>query len=317
MPDRDAGQRAVEVGAPSRGRSARSRSARGCRRGGGGRGRGRGRSSSPCPARSRRGRSARAGCRCARRARRGGRRAGRSRRRTSRGRGSRRAARRTSGRRRAAARSGPRGVTPSSRRSGSSASSSGKRSFSSVARPWWRTSSPAGSPAGSRTRKVREGSSVIVPPLVSAQAAVASARRSSNRGHQLLDDAVELGQHLAVGGVAALGHPRRRLSDGQLALQHARPDGAEHLAQLGLRPDGAEDPGAGADDRDRLVAQRVGSDRPRRPVERVLQRSRAPSGCTPASRTGRRRPRRSPTATRSPPPEPARRRRPRRRAARP
>src|SRR4051794_25923633 len=51
--------------------------------------------------------------------------------------------------------SGPRGVTPSSRRSGSSMSRSGKRSSSSAPRPCNRTRAPSGSPAGSRTRWVR------------------------------------------------------------------------------------------------------------------------------------------------------------------
>src|SRR5919204_6923216 len=46
--------------------------------------------------------------------------------------------------------SGPRGVAPLKRRSGSSASSSGKRSCSSAPRPWNRTSAPCGSPEGGR-----------------------------------------------------------------------------------------------------------------------------------------------------------------------
>ena len=46
----------------------------------------------------------------------------------------------------------PAGVAPRSRRSGSSASSSGCRSFSSVPRPWKRTSAPSGSPAAGGPR---------------------------------------------------------------------------------------------------------------------------------------------------------------------
>ena len=107
----------------------------------GGRGRGRRRSSSPRPARSRRARSARAA------ASRRTRPPPRSPARTSRGRGSR--PRRTTyqcappG----GSESGARGQKPSRRRSGSSASSSGSRSYSSAPRPWKRTSAPSGSPA--------------------------------------------------------------------------------------------------------------------------------------------------------------------------
>src|SRR5450631_362807 len=49
-------------------------------------------------------------------------------------------------------------------------------------------------------------------------------------------------------------------------------DRAEDLAQLGLGPDGTEHAGARADHGDRLVAQRVGGDWARKPVERILQR---------------------------------------------
>src|SRR3954452_24438876 len=48
--------------------------------------------------------------------------------------------------------SGPRGFPPTSRRSGSSTSSSGKRSFSSAPRPWNSTSAPAASPSAGRSR---------------------------------------------------------------------------------------------------------------------------------------------------------------------
>ena len=54
-------------------------------------------------------------------------------------------------------------------------------------------------------------------------------------------------------------------------VDHARAGGREHLAQLGLRPDGAERARARADDGDRLVAQHVRRARPRDPVDRVLQ----------------------------------------------
>ena len=51
------------------------------------------------------------------------------------------------------------------------------------------------------------------------------------------------------------------MSHGQLDLDHAGSRGRQHLAQLGLRPNGAEDACAGADDGRRLSAQRIGRER--------------------------------------------------------
>src|SRR5688572_16882715 len=51
--------------------------------------------------------------------------------------------------------SGPRAVAPSSRRSGSSMSSSGYRSCSSVPRPWNRTRAPSGSLSAGRMRSAK------------------------------------------------------------------------------------------------------------------------------------------------------------------
>ena len=65
-----------------------------------------------------------------------------------------------------------------------------------------------------------------------------------------------------------------RVADRQLGLGHARAHRAEHLAELGRRPDAAERAGARADHGDGLVAERVRRERPRRPVERVLERAR-------------------------------------------
>jgi hypothetical protein len=45
----------------------------------------------------------------------------------------------------------------------------------------------------------------------------------------------------------------------------------QHLADLGLGPDRAEHPGAGADDGDRLALEGVGGERARGPVEGVLE----------------------------------------------
>ena len=62
-----------------------------------------------------------------------------------------------------------------------------------------------------------------------------------------------------------------RMADRDLDVGDARAHRREDLAELGLRPHGAEGPGRRADDRDRLPAQRVLGERPRDPVERVLE----------------------------------------------
>ena len=65
-----------------------------------------------------------------------------------------------------------------------------------------------------------------------------------------------------------------RVADGDLAVDDPRAGRAEDLAQLGLCPHGPEGAGAGADDSDRLVPERVPRERPRDPVDRVLELAR-------------------------------------------
>ena len=66
-----------------------------------------------------------------------------------------------------------------------------------------------------------------------------------------------------------VGHP-----DGELGFEYVRARGLHGLAHLGLRPDGAEEPGARAHHGGRLVAQHVLRERPRSPVDRVLEGAR-------------------------------------------
>jgi hypothetical protein len=63
------------------------------------------------------------------------------------------------------------------------------------------------------------------------------------------------------------------LRERQFAVDDFGADGPEDLPQFGLGPGGAEEPGRGADDGDRFVAQDVGGDRPGDPVESVLERA--------------------------------------------
>ena len=60
---------------------------------------------------------------------------------------------------------------------------------------------------------------------------------------------------------------------GSSVVEHVGARGLQRLAHLGLRPDGAEQPGAGPDHRARLVPQHVLGERARGPVDRVLQRA--------------------------------------------
>ena len=71
------------------------------------------------------------------------------------------------------------------------------------------------------------------------------------------------------------------------------PIAASTLRGLGLRPDRAEHPGARAHDRDGLVAQGVGRPAGARPSPARSSAGPGSSGCTRASRSGSRRPRRS------------------------
>ena len=63
-----------------------------------------------------------------------------------------------------------------------------------------------------------------------------------------------------------VGHPDR-----QLGFERVRARRLERLADLRLRPDGAEQAGARPDHRGRLLAQHVVGERARGPVERVLE----------------------------------------------
>ena len=74
-----------------------------------------------------------------------------------------------------------------------------------------------------------------------------------------------------VGEPALLGERVGGEPDGQLAIDHPRADGAEDLAQVGLGPHRAEQAGARAHDRDGLALQRARLERPREPVQRVLE----------------------------------------------
>jgi hypothetical protein len=63
------------------------------------------------------------------------------------------------------------------------------------------------------------------------------------------------------------------LRECEFAVDDFGADGLEDLPQFGLGPGGAEEPGRGADDGDRFVAQDIGGDRPGDPVEGVLERA--------------------------------------------
>jgi hypothetical protein len=66
----------------------------------------------------------------------------------------------------------------------------------------------------------------------------------------------------------------RRPRHGQRDVEHPGPARGEDLARLRLGPDGAEDARARADHRHRPAPEAVGGERPRGPVERVLELSR-------------------------------------------
>ena len=65
-----------------------------------------------------------------------------------------------------------------------------------------------------------------------------------------------------------------RVTDRNFPFHHPRPDGCQDSPQVRLGPDSPEGPGARADDRDRLVPERVRCEGPGDPVESVLQRAR-------------------------------------------
>ena len=72
-------------------------------------------------------------------------------------------------------------------------------------------------------------------------------------GEQPLQAIAQLAVDQLQAGVEGVG----RAADAELVVEHVGAGGGEHLAQLGLGPDGAEQAGAGADDRDRLPPQGV------------------------------------------------------------
>src|SRR4051812_10215859 len=87
-------------------------------------------------------------------------------------------------------------------------------------------------------------------------------------------DAEELLQRVAqirLDQMAIVAEGARGLADRQLAVEHVGADDAEDLLGLGLGPDRAEQAGRGADDRDRLALERAVGERPRGPVQRVLE----------------------------------------------
>ncbi len=90
------------------------------------------------------------------------------------------------------------------------------------------------------------------------------------RGERVDDDA-KLGEQL---GIDAVREPRVGLRDRDGLLERASTEGAEDLARLRRRPDTAEHSRARGEHGDRLVADRRLGERPRGPVERVLERAR-------------------------------------------
>src|SRR4051812_8074798 len=117
-------------------------------------------------------------------------------------------------------------------------------------------------------------------PRTSRRATWSRRKRLGRRG------AVEHGRHdrverraqpfadVVVCEMAVVAELLARVADRELGLGDACAHRAEHLAELGRRPHPAERACARADHGDGLVAERVGRERPRRPVERVLERTR-------------------------------------------
>src|SRR5205807_674458 len=138
--------------------------------------------------------------------------------------------------------SGPRGVTPSRRRSGSRISSSGERSFSSAPRPWKSTKSPSGSDAAGRTRCSREsGLTLLISPAPPIGLCLRLARRSDRAPGERKrgQDTLELRAH-----VLELRRERKRLAEmlerligGEAGAE--RCDLEQHTARLS-EVDGAE-----------------------------------------------------------------------------
>jgi nucleotide-binding universal stress UspA family protein len=75
--------------------------------------------------------------------------------------------------------------------------------------------------------------------------------------HEVGEDALEARAELAIGESEVVVEGFLCIADRQLVVEHVRAGGRQHLPKLGLRPDGAEQPGASADDGDRFAAQHV------------------------------------------------------------
>jgi hypothetical protein len=90
-------------------------------------------------------------------------------------------------------------------------------------------------------------------------------------GEEVGEDVLEACAELVVGEREVVVEGLVCVADRELVVEDVRAGGCEHLSELGLRPDGAEEAGAGADDGDRLLAQRVTGVGAGGPVEGVLE----------------------------------------------
>jgi hypothetical protein len=70
----------------------------------------------------------------------------------------------------------------------------------------------------------------------------------SNRGNQIVDDLTDLLFKIRVVEAAIRVETIRRMADGDLALHDSCANRAQHVSELGLRPDSSEVAGAGSDD---------------------------------------------------------------------
>ena len=84
-------------------------------------------------------------------------------------------------------------------------------------------------------------------------------------GEEVGEDVLEACAQLVVGEREVVVEGLVCVSDRELVVEDVRAGGGEHLPELGLRPDGAEDAGAGADDGDRLLGAARCRDRGGRP----------------------------------------------------
>ena len=158
-------------------------------------------------------------------------------------------------------------------------------------------------------------------PLALVGSAAAAGGRAAARDRRRVAGRVRSGARRAASSSSAAraSRPRRRAAIARSSSSTSRPSRVELLAAR-ARPASSTSttrapiaastlrssawaqtapnmPDARADHRDRLAAEDVRRERPRGPVERVLERARDRVSCTRASRSGRRRP--SATASRS------------------